>query len=160
MIRTGTCNRCGECCTGEQGYPVQKDWPGAVRNWQASDVTTHIPHLSLLGLGEGDHGELVKIADYGNFNLGGHKVYWRWVSPEHGLCTNLEPYDDESTYQTVCPFLRTEKFGRRECALVGTQYEDWFLSNCKDMAPEIFTQVEVDEWFALNPSCSYVWVEE
>ena len=159
MIRTGTCNRCGECCTGEQGYPVQKDWPDAVRNWLAVDVATHIPHLSLMGLGEGDHGELVRIANHGGFNLSGHKVKFTWI-PKHGLCTDLEPYGDGETYLTVCPFLKAEKFGRRECALVGTQYEDWYTKTCGDMAPEIFTQEEVDEWFTLNPSCSYIWVEE
>ena len=157
MLRTGSCNRCGECCTGEQGYPVPKNFPDAVRNWLAEDVQVHIPHLSLVGLAEGAQGELVRVTDYGNFNLGGHKVYWRWVFG-HGLCTNLEPYDDENTYKTVCPFLEKEKFGRRECSLVGTPYSDWFLNMCGDMAPEVFTQAEVDEWFTLNPGCSYVWV--
>ena len=155
MIRTGTCNRCGECCTGEQGYPVPKNYPGVVRNWLVADIT-HLAHLSIVGLGERPDGGLEVVSDTFDFNLAGHKVEGIWV-PGHGLCTNLAPLDDEGVYETVCPFLEDEKFGRRECSLAGTAYEDWYLNTCGDMAPEVFTQAEVDEWFALNPSCSYGW---
>ena len=107
-------------------------------------------------MGSGTSGELIRIADYGNFNLTGYKVYWRWVFG-HGFCTNLVPYDDENTYQTVCPFLKDEKFGRRECALVGTIYEDWYTKACNDMAPLVFTQEERDAWKTAHPLCGYDW---
>lgn len=172
LIRTGTCERCGECCTGEQGFPVPRNWPDAVRNWKRLDVEEHLPHLSLLGLGEDENGKLMKIADYGNFNLPGHSVYWRWVMG-HGLCTNLEPLDDENTYEAICPFLEDESGGRRECSLVGTIYEEYYWRTCGDMAPERLddqydinnniqytAQQQADRWFGNNPSCTYNYIEE
>ena len=160
MIRQGTCNRCGDCCDSESGFPVDKLWPDSVRNWLAADVDALFPHGQLLGLGQDANGKLIIVDRYGNFTLRGNKIYWRWVSRQ-GLCTNAEPYDDENTFEVKCPLLLDDTGnGRRECALVGTRYESLWLRTCNNMAPVEFTQAEVSEWMALNPNCSYTWMAE
>ena len=156
MVRTGTCNRCGSCCTSEEGFPVDKLFPDAKRNWNITDIEYQVPHLSLLGLAEDANGGLDISNRVFDFNLAGHKVEGLWVE-SHGLCTNIVPLDDENTYELVCPFLEDEKFGRRECALVGTQYEDFYTKLCGDMAPETFTQTERDAWLTAHPLCGYDW---
>lgn len=156
MIRTGTCNRCGSCCTSNEGFPVDRLFPNSKLNWLHADVEYQVPHLAILGLGESADGGLEIVSNTFGFNLGGHKVDGLWVA-RHGLCTNVAPLDDENIYELVCPFLEDEKFGRRECSLVGTQYEGFFTKLCGDMAPLEFTQAERDAWLSNHPDCGYDW---
>ena len=157
MQRVGHCTRCGSCCTSEEGFPVPKNFPDAIRNWLVVDIeVNHIPHLNVLGLGENTDGSLKRVSNTFQFNLVGHKVYGLWVKG-HGLCKNITPLDDENTYELVCPFLEDEKFGRRECSLVGPQYASFFTKLCNDMAPLEFTQAERDAWKTAHPLCGYDW---
>ena len=156
MQRIGHCSRCGSCCSSEEGFPVDKLFPDSIRNWNVANIEYQVPHLSLLGLTESTNGGLDISNRIFSFNLGGHKVYGLWVKG-HGLCTNVVPLDDENTYELTCPFLEDEKFGRRECSLVGTQYESFFTKLCNDMAPFEFTQGERDAWKTAHPLCGYDW---
>jgi hypothetical protein len=157
MQRIGECVRCGSCCSSEEGFPVPKNFPEAIRNWRVIDIEDkHIPHLSVLGLGENTDGSLKRVSNTFTFNLTGYKVEGLWVEG-HGLCKNITPLDDENAYELTCPFLEDEKFGRRECALAGTQYENFYIKLCGDMAPETFTQEERDTWLSNHPLCGYDW---
>lgn len=166
MNRVGECNRCGSCCTSDEGFPVPKNWPDAVRNWRALDVESQMPHLSVLGLGERPDGGLDIVSRTFGFNLTGHKVQGVWVYRQ-GLCKNIDPLDDENTYEKVCPFLEDEKFGKRECSLMGTQYESFQTKLCGDMAPLEFVKwiddekqddwLAVEAWNTAHPLCGYDW---
>jgi hypothetical protein len=166
MNRIGDCNRCGSCCNSEEGFPFPKNFPDSIRNWQFSDIQIAIPHYGILGLEGQPDGSLQIVTYYGNHNIQGNKIYWRWIYRK-GLCKNLEPYEDEETYVQECPWLLDDDgTGRRECALVGTRYEEYWETICwsaidnqgnPGMAPEVFTEEEAIAWKTAHPDCGYDW---
>jgi hypothetical protein len=113
----------------------------------------------MVGLTEDASGKLVISEYYGNHNLKGNKIYWRWV-PGHSLCKNLEPYDDPDTYELECPWLLPDPGdGTRPCAFVGTAYESIWQQFCGIEPPEESTVKMVEEWESRYPGCSYTWIE-
>ena len=162
MNRIGDCNRCGSCCSCEgEGFPFPKNFPDVIRNWNAPDIKIAIPHYGIIGLSVDDNGGLSIIEYYGNHNIIGNKIYWRWVYRK-GICKNLEPYEDQETYSNECPWLLDDEGdGRRECALVGNKYEPLWNATCNaygdGMAPLVFTQAERDAWLTAHPLCGYDW---
>ena len=167
MNRVGECNRCGSCCSCEgEGFPFPKNYPEAIRNWLFSAIQIKIPHYSILGLEGQPDGSMEILTYYGNHNIEGNKIYWRWVYRK-GLCKNLEPYEDGETYVSECPWLLDDTGnGRRECALVGTRFEPYWEPICwsaidilgnPGMAPETFTPLEREAWLTAHPLCGYDW---
>lgn len=162
MNRIGECNRCGSCCTSEEGFPFPKNFPDTVRNWQFSDIQVAIPHFAILGLEGQPDGSLQIVQYYGNHNILGNKIYWRWVHRK-GLCKNLAPYDNAETYIQECPWLLDDDgTGRRACILEESpQYYDLWYAHCNangdGLPPLEFTQEERDAWLANHPNCGYDW---
>jgi len=167
MNRIGDCNRCGSCCSCEkEGFPFPRNYPDAIDRWQFNEFIVAVPHYGLLGIEGQPDGSLEVIAYYGNHNIEGNKIYWRWVKGK-GLCKNLEPYDSVDPYVSECPWLLDDEGdGRRECALVGTRFEPLWEAICwsaiddqgnPGMAPETFTQEERDAWKTAHPLCGYDW---
>lgn len=155
--RTGTCNRCGECCgyprstDGGQNNPWPGDWPQSIQSWSAEAIALHLPILQFSA-------NMVNTP-YGNFTLQGKRCYWIWVTGK-GLCTALSPYNNPANYDQRCPLLDAKQpDGSVPCRLVGTRYEGVWQTHCQPVPPTQFeTQAQVDAWFANCPSCSYVYV--
>ena len=121
MNRIGECNRCGSCCTSEEGFPFPVNFPDTIRNWSAANIKFAIPHYGILGLEVDDNGGLSIVEYYGNHNIVGNKIHWIWKY-RLGLCKNIEPYEDQNAYIRECPWLLDDEGdGRRECALVGNK---------------------------------------
>ena len=171
MIRTGTCNRCGQCC-GADGSPIQDNrfpyyFPDGVRTWLLANFELNFPYARMVGLEEGPNGEVHKIQDYGNHNILGNKIYWRWV-PDHAICKNLEPYDDPETYSLECPWLLPDPGdGTRPCVFPGTKYQEDWERGCSDIPTEgiynpplHFDAEQLSFWQAAHPLCSYTWEPE
>ena len=166
MNRTGECNRCGSCCSCEkEGFPLPKNFPDVIRNWNAPDLKFAVPHYGVLGLEGQPDGSLQVITYYGNHNITGNKIYWRWVKGK-GLCKNLEPYDSVDPHVSECPWLLDDEGdGRRECALLPkfAELQNLICWSAIDgqgnpgMAPETFTQTERDAWLTAHPLCGYDW---
>lgn len=155
MQRQGTCNRCGQCCgaagSSEQDSPWPDNWPDGLRNWLQETIETSFPILKLIG---NPH---FGGAESGVFNVRGKKCYWIWVKG-HGLCKDLPPYGDLSTYSEECPFLLPDPGdGTRPCVLVGTQYRAVWDVMCQNQPPMEKTSEEVAVWQARHPLCSYTW---
>lgn len=165
-IRQGSCNRCGQCC-GADGSPNQlspwpKNWPEAIRNWQYTDFATVMGQAGVVGLQANiQNGTVEKVEDYGQFNIKGKKIQWRWV-PNNGLCKNLTPPEDPDTWSHECPMLLPDPGdGSRPCALVNTKHEWMYTASCFPEGPLQFrTAAEVDQWTTDHPLCSHSWIEE
>lgn len=158
FIRTGTCNRCAECCgyprstDGGQNNPWPPDWPQSIRNWTPEAINTHLPILQFSS-------DMVNEA-FGNFTIKGKRCYWIWIIGK-GLCTDITPYGDVSTYDQRCPLLADKVGGQAPCRLVGTNYEYVWRAMCEPVPPVRFnTQEQVDAWFVTCPSCSYEYIAE
>jgi hypothetical protein len=83
-----------------------------------------------------------------------------WVY-DVGLCKNLPPWGDDTTYSLECPFLADDPGdGSRPCALVGTPWESVYLDKCFPEGPAMFyDQQSLDQWESDHPLCSHSWVE-
>jgi hypothetical protein len=124
-----------------------------------SDFAAIWHYAPLLGIEAGADGSVDIISEYGSINFTGDKIYWRWV-PNHGLCKNLEPYDDPDTWSPECPFLLPDPGdGTRPCVFVGSKYEDEWLLVCGGEPPEDSSAEAVAEWQHWFPGCSYTWTE-
>jgi len=159
FTRQGTCNRCGECCgyprstDGGQNNPWPKTWPESLRNWTPESIAYHLPILQFSS-------DMVNTPN-DNFTIKGQRCYWIWV-PGKGLCTDLPPYGDVSTYDQRCPLLASkEPDGTVPCRLIGTNQESVWNMFCEPVPPmQMETQEQVDKWFTNCPSCSYTYIEE
>ena len=171
VVRSGDCNRCGQCC-GASGSPQQKNpwpksWPSSIRHWPMAAFESVWPHAALVGLAADPvDGTVTVVENSGNHNITGNKIYWIWISGS-GLCRDLEPYGDLASYSLECPWLLSDPGdGTRPCALVGTRFEDYWSIAC-DQGPnqggippyEFESQVQVDQWFFRHPLCSFQYTE-
>jgi len=163
MQRQGECNLCGQCCgsndSPHQHNPWPGPWPEGMRNWQYADFEMIWPYLGMVGLAERPGGGVDVVQVYGNHNLKGNKIYWRWV-PGHALCKNLEPYDDPDTYSLECPWLLPDPGdGTRPCAFIGSRFEDLWraCTMCSIAAPLENSAEDIAEWEWRHPACSYWW---
>lgn len=162
-VRTGQCNRCGECCgyprATDQGQnnPWPNDWPEAVASWIIAALEQYLPMFRITGhprLGGGQSGSV---------KLGGYTIRWCWV-PGHGLCTDTPPYGDPASYDPRCPCLKPKNAqGQADCALIGTNYEGIWQTLCQPVPPvqvanELYP-IFIAEWQVNCPSCSYVYVQ-
>ncbi len=155
MLRIqGSCNRCGQCC-GAPGSPNRDspwpdNWPEVVKNWQIDVLGNTHPVFTVTGhpdLG-GPRAFAVRIA------LRTYRGIW---VPGHGLCADSPPYGDASSFEEMCPFLKSKRpDGSHPCALAGTQWDAQY-QQCMDMG-ELWTEKSVAEWQANHPLCSYTWV--
>ena len=165
MQRTGTCNRCGQCC-GADGSPEQRNpwprtWPEAFRNWRLEDVIAMFPQALLFGIITKGDGSIGKSQEYGTTRIAGggppRNYYWAWV-PGHAVCKDTSPGHDGSQYSLECPFLKDDPGdGTRPCGLVGTGQDDAFRLACEPEPPMEKTPEEVGVWQQRHPLCSYTW---
>lgn len=159
FIRTGTCNRCGECCgfprstDGGQNNPWPNDWPQSIQSWSPESIQLHLPILQFTT-------NMVNTP-YDNFTIRGHRCYWIWIIGK-GLCTDTTPYGDVNTYDQRCPLLGPKGAGGDvPCYLIGTQYEYVWQMMCEPVPPASFdAQEQVDSWYTNCPSCSYDYIAE
>ncbi len=157
FLRTGICNRCGQCCgyprpDGGQNNPWPSDWPQSIQSWTPEAIQTHLPIFQFSA-------NMINTPT-GNFTISGNRCYWIWVK-DHGLCTDTTPYGDPATYDQRCPLLGNAKDGTHPCLLVGTKYESVWQMLCQPTPPARFdTQAQLDEWHANCPSCTYIYVAE
>lgn len=150
MQRTGTCNRCGECCgypnpSGKQCNPWPGNWPEALRTWEQTFLEANIPIFRYLR-----HPQFGG-AQFGSVKIQGTTHHWIWA-PGKGLCTDLPAYGDPSTYDQRCPFLNG-----KQCALVGTPAQFVYDEYCSKFPPLELGPEQVAEFFTNCPSCSYVY---
>lgn len=154
FLRSGTCNRCGECCgypratDGGQNNPWPNSWPGSIQSWSAEAIALHLPILQFAA-------DMVNTPN-GQFTLQGKKINWTWVA-DHGLCTGTPTAWDQR-----CPMLGAKQGdGTVPCRLVGTRYENVWTMMCQPVPPDEFEKPEeVDNWYAHCPSCSFVYTSE
>lgn len=178
FIRTGDCNRCGQCC-GADGSPRQhnpwpSNWPDAWGSKSASRVIEMWPHAQFLMSGlETNARETVKLKANGTIKITGQgagNYHYVWVEGQ-GFCKDISAKHDGSGYSLECPFLAPDPGdGSRPCALVGSREESKFTSLCQDgdirkgienrtgLPPLVLdTQEQVDTWFARHPDCSFTY---
>lgn len=164
--RTGTCNRCGQCCGADgspnQANPFPSNWPDALRHWSLDDINELCPQLSMCGLSQLGE-DLVGVPpgdEVGLFRVTGKPHYYVWV-PGAALCKDTSAAHDGSSYSLECPFLANDPGdGSRPCALVGSNDDGAYLKFCYPEGPlEFATQAMVDQWQTDHPLCSHDWVE-
>lgn len=155
MQRQGVCSHCGQCC-GADGSPEQRNpwprtWPEALRNWEKAYLEEQIPLFKVF-VHPSKGGEL-----YGRVRIGNKWYRWIWV-PGHGLCEDLRPWGDTSSFSEECPLLMDDPGdGTRPCALVGTEYEYIWARLCQPEPPMEKNVDEVAVWQSRHPLCSYAW---
>lgn len=146
LRRTGTCNRCGECCgwpratDGGQNNPWPSIWPEAIQNWDTASINDD-PLLRITGVpkpGSPRHGVVV---------IGGKAWSFNWL-PNWGLAS--------SKSQLWCPFLTAGPGPEHPCGVYDT---DIFRNICIYTPPVEFDMDMLDMWHRNCPSCSYVYVE-
>ena len=154
--KQGTCNRCGQCCGADgspnQATPWPKTWLYCFKGYQQANKP---PIVQLVGDRSegGPIGYSVKL---------GNKTYRSvWVEGV-GLCKDVAPWGDPSTYSLECPFLADDPGdGSRPCAFTGTAQES--LRNtfeCWPNGPEYFHNLEsLQQWENDHPDCSHTWTE-
>lgn len=154
--RTGECNRCGQCC-GAEGSPEQRspwpgNWPEVLRGQRHEDLVSHMPLFALINFRPSDP----DTQRYGGFALPGMGAFhWIWI-PGAGLCKDLPPYGNPSTYSKECPLLLDDPGdGTRPCALIGSQWESVWRVMCEPEPPMEKTPEEVGVWQQRHPECSY-----
>lgn len=165
MLRTGSCNRCGQCC-GADGSPYQHNpwprrWPRAVRNWHLADLVDQWPQALLFGTITKGDGTIGSTTDYGTTRITGggppRDYYWAIV-PDNGICKDISGAHDGSSYSLECPFLLPNPGdGTRPCGLVGTNEDNAFRVACEIAPPMEKTAEEVVQWQMRHPLCSYIW---
>lgn len=169
--RTGTCNRCGECCgypratDGGQNNPWPLSWPDSVRTWTLEVLGTELPMFRATG-----HPALGGRQS-GNFRIGNNTFRWCWAQGG-GLATDVAPYNDGgATFDIRCPLLMAKQpdgtvpcgaYGQTQTLPGSTQtFHQMWEKLCEPTPPYKFeTQSQVDNWFINCPSCSYVYVAE
>lgn len=168
--RTGTCNRCGECCgypratDGGQNNPWPLSWPESVASWQVDVLGDELPMFKFTG-----HPNLGGKQS-GNFKIGGTSFRWCWAQGG-GLATDVAPYNDGgATFDVRCPLLMDHVDGSHPCGaynqtqtLPGSTmtFHQLWQKLCEPVPPYVFETLEnVQMWQQLSPSCSYTWVEE
>jgi Fe-S-cluster containining protein len=145
MRRFGRCNHCGQCC--ENG-PWPGEWPDSLRNWLVCDLPRIVRFV-----GDVYHG----CKAYSQITINNEVYHWIWV-PARGLCKDVHPFGDQSTYILECPFLMpTNDRGERLCALVGSSFE-WVRDGiCVAIPLDRKNAKEVKDWYRQFPKCSYRW---
>lgn len=170
MIRTGSCNQCGECCGAVTApnpmSPYPKNWIEALRTWSLDDAVTICPQLGMFGIT--NQGDLIGYSDpAGKYRIGGSQYYYVWV-PGVGCCKDISTQHNGSSWNTECPFLLDDPGdGSRPCALVGTGDDGARKKFCRpeehaEYVPEndIWDDRSVAQWEADHPNCSYTWEPE
>lgn len=162
MIRTGTCNRCGQCCGADDERPQHlkwppwpDTWPDDVRTWSINDINEYIPIFRLTGHPELGGGQ------YGDNRCGNETCRWVW-GMEGGLFKNESPWGDRANRNIAeCPYLSVDNAASsRPCALEGSEHQAVFDVMC---TPDKYPPLEMSEdqvltWLTYYPRCSYVWV--
>ena len=173
FVRSGECNRCGECCGAQTApspkSPWPKSWPDSIRNHSYAQITAEWPQAILFGVVPDGDG-ITKSADNGTTRIAGggapQDFYWVHVDGV-GYCKDTSPGHDGSSYLPECPFLKDDPGdGSRPCGLVGTNNDNDFRVACEEgptnagiPSLQFETQAEVDRWFAKHPSCSFEYTE-
>lgn len=165
MIRTGDCNRCGQCC-GASGSPQQdspwpKVWPSSFRRWALDDLIGMWPHALLFGIISKGDDTIGPAQTNGTVRIAGggppSDYYYVWVDG-HAVCKDTSVAHDGSSYSLECPFLKDDPGdGSRPCGLVGTNNDGDFRIACEPEPPLNKTPEEVAKWEARHPLCSYTW---
>lgn len=165
--RTGSCNRCGQCC-GADGSPNQANpWPvhwfEHHQQWQHDHFVAVWPYTLLFGIVPGGDGKPVKAQDYGStrFTGGGpaRNYYWVWVNGQP--CKDISVAHDGTVSSLECPFLVDDPGdGSRPCGLKDESAESSRLQVCDPEGPDVFaTRAMVDQWETDHPLCSHDWAE-
>jgi len=156
--RTGDCEWCGQCC-GADGSPNQispwpKAWPEALETWEA-DVLPSIVKMA----GDPLHGG----PSYYQVKIGGIMFYAIWV-PGHGLCKDLPPYGDNTSYSLECPFLKPDLHCGLAVAAPPIRDSAWAMCRNELVAgyiPEndVWTDTQRIRWQTDHPLCTYTFLE-
>jgi len=151
LMRSGSCNRCGQCCGAISSPSPTNPWPrpwarGALQEW-ADDTLPSIVRLV---------GEPVR-SGVNSAILLDNKTY-RVLWTDDGLCKDASPWGDDSAYSPECPFLMDDPGNStRPCALVGTNLENIWTEMCQPEPPLEKTAAQVGKWQMRHPNCSYTW---
>ena len=171
--RTGTCNRCGQCC-GADGSPNQANpwpvnWYESHQRWSHASWESIWPYTVLFGIVPGSDGRPIKTQEYGQVRIvgqGGGRYYYVWVDGRP--CKDTSAGHDGTSHSLECPFLKDDPGdGSRPCALVGSQDDGARHKFCRpEERPEpppnydIWDDRSVDQWQTDHPNCSYEFVSE
>jgi len=168
--RTGTCNRCGECCgyprttDGGQNNPWPLSWPDSVATWQVEVLGNELPMFRETG-----H-PVLGGKQSGSFKIDGYTCRWCWANGG-GLATDMPPYNDKgATFDIRCPLLQAKQPDNTvPCIAKGSTqvfpgstitFNDLWVKLCEPVPPYVFGTIEqVQEWQTNCPSCSYTWTE-
>lgn len=156
--RTGKCNLCGECCgyprstDSGQNNPFPNNWPESVANWQKEDIDKNVLICTLVGHPKFGRKRFGRIKIHDKF------YYWIWI-PDHGLCKDLPPYGDSTTFDQRCPFLSDKlEDGTVPCMIYGTKNHGIWQNYCSLTPPERFEDTkQIEQWEKNCPSCSFVF---
>ena len=152
--RTGECNLCGECC----GYPRATDngqtppfpvnLPECVSSWSNnSDKEKAYPMFKITG----------HKKRFGKFNAKGEVCHWIWIKGK-GLCKDVLPFGDETTYDVRCPFLSKKlPDGTVPCLIYQHELRVQYCSKGPQDTYE--NKLQVEHWFKNYPSCSFIYEE-
>lgn len=164
FMLAGECCKCGQCC-GAEGSPNQASpWPRnflpSRRNWPYERFIDQWPLGVLFGIVQGEDGKPKKSSEHGAICVpGGDTYYYVWESGRP--CKDISVKHDGSAYSLECVFLKDDPGdGTRECGLVETGHEHYFLDMCLDFCPPfVSTSDDISLWEENHPLCSFEWVE-